>query len=185
MAKKTHNGKLRERQQKKGKVLFSISSRFFPVLQQRSLHFHFALGHCSLCIKPFSYKIALLQATQCPSPQNSLHLKTIRGGAHTLHGYHTLFQLFIIDQEALLLFYQGDCLATYPLAFCTLYSCSYRRLHTWTYPFSHLNHEIFMFFTSPVWFIQTCFSYHALLTLTYTNNITHQTRKSFDPTAQL
>lgn len=130
-------------------------STFSLPFQQGSLQFHFALGPHSLCSQPCMHEISLLHLTQCPSPQNSLNMKTIRGATHIPRLHHTLFfPLFTMEEGSLLLSWTNPSLAS-----STLYSPSYQGPRTCIYSLSHMNQEI-TFFTSSVIpiNIETCFS---------------------------
>ena len=113
---------------RKGKFIYSIfwcfSSTLF--LHEGSLHFHFALGHCDLCIQPSSPKISLLHLTHCLLPQSPLDLKTVEE-VPKLCICTILFSLFFFFKQKTknpCFYCQEDSLTTYPLAYCTLYSCS-------------------------------------------------------------
>lgn len=159
---------------RKEKFISSTFSAFFPAFATKVLAFSF-------CTWPLQYMHQALltqdiSASLHPSPENSLDLKTVRGGVHSLYAYHTLFfPLITRDKESLLLFYQGGSPATYPLASCTLYSCSYQGLPAWIYPLWIMKSSRF----PPLLYD----SYkHALITLTCTYSITYKTGKSLNPT---
>lgn len=166
---------------RKGKFIYSIFWCFSPTLflQEGSLHFHFALGHCDLCIQPCSPKISLLHLTHCPSPQSSLDLKTVEEVPKLCICTILFFTFFkTSDKESLLLLSRGQ---SYNLSPCILHPLLLflSGISTWIYPFTWTMKSSHF---SPLLYN----SYKLiLLTLTCTNNITFKTGKSLNPSTLL
>lgn len=151
MTEKTQNGKRERDSRRKGKFIYSIFWCFPPTLflQEGSLHFQVALGHCASSPAHPRYP--------CFTSLIALHLrahwiwKLLRRWPSSASVPYS-FSLFFKTRKKNPCFYcQGDNLTTYPLAYCTLYFCScqesplefFLSLEPWNLHIFHLSCTIY------------------------------------------
>ena len=140
---------------RKGKFIYSIFWCLPPTLflQEGSLHFQFALGHCASSPAHPRYP--------CFTSLIALHLrahwiwKLLRRWPSSASVPYSFSLFFFLKQEKRIpaSIVKGTILQHIPLHTVPFTFVLVRNLHL-NLSF-HLNHEIFTFFTSPVQFIQT------------------------------